>query len=142
MATFTLLLLAFNFLPGKRRNDSSRLVLYGFGALWLFVLFYATTGGHTRQMLLPAVLAVCAFVGGLLRWKMRDDWARRKYGGTKIVFDDPDGGADSGSVPPPPFPPAGWFADASSRHQLRYWDGSRWTEHVADNGKSNVDPVA
>jgi Protein of unknown function (DUF2510) len=71
---------------------------------------------------------------------MRDDWARRKYGRTKMVFDDPYGGADSG-VAPPPVAPAGWFADTTSRHQLRYWDGSRWTENVADNEVSNVDPV-
>ena len=142
LVSFTLLLLAFQFVPGKRRNDPSRLLLYGFGALCLFVLFDATTGGRTRQMLLPVGLVMLAFAGGLLKWKMRDDWARRKYGGTKIVFDDPDGGADSGAAPPPPQPPAGWFADTSSRHQLRYWDGSRWTERVADNGKSNVDPVA
>ena len=140
-AIATLLLLAYQFVPGKSRNDSSRLILYGFGAFWLLVLFLATTGGRTRQMLLPFALAAFAFVGSRLRWKMWDDWGRRKYGGTKIVFDDPDGGTDSGVAPPPP-PPAGWFADTTSRHQFRYWDGSRWTEHVADNGKSNVDPVA
>ena len=26
--------------------------------------------------------------------------------------------------------PAGWYADPSSRYELRYWDGSQWTEHV------------
>lgn len=36
--------------------------------------------------------------------------------------------------------PAAWYADPAGRHQQRYWDGSRWTEHVADNGQSSVDP--
>jgi hypothetical protein len=36
--------------------------------------------------------------------------------------------------------PAGWFADPSRRHELRYWDGHRWTEHVADHGTQAVDP--
>jgi Protein of unknown function (DUF2510) len=28
--------------------------------------------------------------------------------------------------------PAGWFPDPGRAHQLRYWDGQTWTEHVAD----------
>jgi Protein of unknown function (DUF2510) len=36
--------------------------------------------------------------------------------------------------------PAGWFADPSRRHELRYWDGQRWTEQVADRGTQGVDP--
>jgi len=140
-ATFTLLVLGWQFVPARYRNDSSRLILYGFGAFWLFVLFYVTTGGRTRQILLPVVLAVVGVAASLLKWKTWDYWARRKYGGTKMVFDDPYGGADSG-VPPPPPQPAGWFADTTSRHQLRYWDGSQWTESVADNGVTAVDPVA
>jgi hypothetical protein len=37
--------------------------------------------------------------------------------------------------------PAGWYADSTGRHQLRYWDGARWTEHVSDRGRQSVDPV-
>lgn len=43
---------------------------------------------------------------------------------------------------PPSAPaPAGWQPDPSQRHQLRYWDGQRWTEHVSDGGSQSVDPV-
>jgi hypothetical protein len=35
--------------------------------------------------------------------------------------------------------PAGWFADPGRRHELRYWDGQRWTEHVSDRGTQAVD---
>ena len=44
-------------------------------------------------------------------------------------------------VAPPATPavPAQWAADPSGRHQHRWWDGERWTEHVADNGASGVD---
>lgn len=38
--------------------------------------------------------------------------------------------------------PAAWHPDPSGRHQLRWWDGSRWSEHVSDNGVASVDPVA
>jgi Protein of unknown function (DUF2510)/LytR cell envelope-related transcriptional attenuator len=30
-------------------------------------------------------------------------------------------------------PSARWAADPSGRHAFRYWDGSRWTAHVADS---------
>ncbi|KTR78005.1 hypothetical protein NS234_04885 [Microbacterium oxydans] len=36
---------------------------------------------------------------------------------------------------------ADWYADPSGVHQLRYWDGSYWTEHVADNGTQGIDPL-
>ena len=39
-------------------------------------------------------------------------------------------------------PSAGWFPDPMRRHQLRYWNGSEWSEHVADAGQTAVDPVA
>jgi hypothetical protein len=37
--------------------------------------------------------------------------------------------------------PAGWFVDPSQRHELRYWDGQRWTERVSDRGGQAVDPM-
>jgi len=46
---------------------------------------------------------------------------------------------------PPPAPKgqwwAGWLPDPRGRHEFRYWDGSNWTEHVADSGLAGVDPV-
>jgi Protein of unknown function (DUF2510) len=36
---------------------------------------------------------------------------------------------------------AGWFADPGRRHELRYWDGQRWTEQVSDRGTQAVDPM-
>lgn len=41
--------------------------------------------------------------------------------------------------PPVPAVPGGpdgrWSVDPSARHQYRFWDGTTWTSHVADNGK-------
>ncbi|HNJ97313.1 MAG TPA: DUF2510 domain-containing protein [Ilumatobacteraceae bacterium] len=34
---------------------------------------------------------------------------------------------------------AGWWPDPGRRHQLRYHDGNRWTEHVSDNGYTSTD---
>lgn len=48
--------------------------------------------------------------------------------------------------PPPPrvaptAPPPEWLPDPTGRHQLRYWDGSRWSEHVSDRGEQSWDRV-
>jgi len=37
--------------------------------------------------------------------------------------------------------PARWLPDPLGRHELRYWDGQRWTEHVSDSGVVAADPV-
>ncbi len=36
--------------------------------------------------------------------------------------------------------PAGWYADPSVRYELRYWNGTEWTEHVARSGQQFTDP--
>jgi uncharacterized protein YxjI len=36
-------------------------------------------------------------------------------------------------------PPA-WLPDPFGRHESRWWDGARWTEHVASHGRQSVDP--
>ena len=37
--------------------------------------------------------------------------------------------------------PAKWYPDPSKRYELRYWNGTAWTEHVATGGKQSTDPV-
>jgi hypothetical protein len=36
---------------------------------------------------------------------------------------------------------ANWYADPTGKHQLRYWSGTDWTDHVSDNGVQATDPV-
>ncbi len=36
--------------------------------------------------------------------------------------------------------PAGWQPDPTGKHDHRYWDGARWTDHVADAGVAATDP--
>ncbi|MEM7093432.1 MAG: phospholipid scramblase-related protein [Actinomycetota bacterium] len=38
--------------------------------------------------------------------------------------------------------PADWYPDPYGRHELRYWDGGVWTDHVSSNGRQATDPVA
>ena len=36
---------------------------------------------------------------------------------------------------------ASWLRDPSGTHELRYWNGSTWTEHVSDHGTAGQDPL-
>lgn len=38
-------------------------------------------------------------------------------------------------------PPPAWYPDPAGRHQLRYWDGSAWTDYAADDGIQIMDPI-
>jgi hypothetical protein len=37
--------------------------------------------------------------------------------------------------------PSGWHPDPAGRHELRYWDGSGWTDDVSDSGVAAKDPA-
>jgi hypothetical protein len=37
-------------------------------------------------------------------------------------------------------PEASWLPDPSGGHELRYWNGHAWTEHVSDRGATSVEP--
>ena len=53
------------------------------------------------------------------------------------------GAAEAAPQPAPlaPPPPRSWLADPAGRHELRYWDGTKFTEHVSDAGKITTDPL-
>jgi hypothetical protein len=44
------------------------------------------------------------------------------------------------ATPDRPLPAAAWYADPTRRFELRYWDGTRWTEHVGRGGVVSTDP--
>jgi uncharacterized protein YxjI len=35
--------------------------------------------------------------------------------------------------------PEGWYPDPHGRHELRFWNGSAWTEHVSSHGRQTTD---
>lgn len=37
-------------------------------------------------------------------------------------------------------PAENWHADPFGRHEQRWWDGSRWSEKVRDDGLAAIDP--
>jgi hypothetical protein len=51
----------------------------------------------------------------------------------------PSAAPSSPAPAPTPHLPGEWAPDPSGRHQLRWWDGTEWTSHVADNGVTGED---
>lgn len=42
---------------------------------------------------------------------------------------------------PAPRAQAGWYADPSRQHELRYWNGTRWADDVVDHGQRSLAPL-
>jgi hypothetical protein len=93
------------------------------------------TGGEIARTLfltVPGVLVLC--LGGVLLAVVVA--VRRSRAGRPLPAPAAQAGTWAQGAAP-----AGWFADPGRRHQLRYWDGQRWTEHVSDRGTQAVDPL-
>jgi len=50
------------------------------------------------------------------------------------------GYAASSGASATPAVPAAWYKDPSGRFEMRYWNGTAWTEHVARGGQQFTDP--
>jgi len=48
--------------------------------------------------------------------------------------------ATSGQAVNAPGNPSRWAPDPTGRHELRYWNGTEWTDHVSDGGVPGSDP--
>lgn len=46
---------------------------------------------------------------------------------------------EADEVQPLGLPPAGWLPDPSGSHELRYWTGTAWTEHVHDSDTTSAE---
>ena len=97
-------------------------------------------------------IAVVIF-GGLIALRMLSSQRRRRgYGRAPVSrrsfitggFQGPAGGSTGPSpgtrgtsftgIAP------GWLTDPFAKHHQRYWSGTEWTEHVADDGVPGIDP--
>ena len=63
-------------------------------------------------------------------------------GGINLTGSGPAAGTPAaGGAPAAAAPAGGWHPDPTGRHQQRWWDGSAWTDQVADNGAVSTDPA-
>jgi uncharacterized protein DUF2510 len=77
---------------------------------------------------------------GLVDWGKTKKNVDRLFASIDQVLASGGGGHAVGPMPGAA-PAPGWYPDPHQRHQSRYWDGTVWTEHVADNGTTGADPV-
>jgi hypothetical protein len=49
--------------------------------------------------------------------------------------------ASPAAAPGPTAAPANWYPDPTHRHELRYFDGTSWTDQAADAGQTVEDPL-
>ena len=97
---------------------------------WFRYLFFSTAGDATVTVDLPPGQVVA------LRYQA-PMWAAFASGTWQV------GGTALPAAPAPAAvaAAASWHPDPSGRHEMRYWDGSAWTEHVSDQGVGGVDPM-
>lgn len=126
-----------------------------------FTFLFSATGNcvkSTTASTVTGLVLFAAIVGGLIALAVANGRARRRLSAAnaELSFLRPenarlhewiahlsgspvDPGSAGGSSAAPPLP-ARWHADPSRRHELRFWDGEQWTEHVSDHGQTSTDP--
>ncbi|MFI5506553.1 DUF2510 domain-containing protein [Mycobacterium sp. NPDC051804] len=88
-----------------------------------------TWGENLGVTVRPNASGVEVTVGSSLKFGLVD-WGRNAENINKVFYRI--GSLLSG-------PAGAWHPDPSRRHELRWWDGNRWTEQVSDSGRPGVD---
>jgi len=114
-----------------RRVGAILLVLLGVAAillagdLWYIV---ATEGYPPSEAMGPILFSILMLVGGIaLVWGATRVWKGHTQTPVPTSLSAPRDG---------------WYLDPTCRHEMRYFDGTTWTEHVADRGLSGTDPMS
>jgi hypothetical protein len=104
------------------------------------------------------LLVVLAIVGGIIALAVANGRARTQLtaANAELAFLRPENlrlhqmvaglsgapvhEAYAGGSAGPAGPEPRWYADPSHRHELRWWNGSTWTDQVLDGGVPSADP--
>jgi hypothetical protein len=116
----------------RRRTGSSPWHIHPlvWGLVSVFVAFLVT-------LLSIVFVAIFGTVLSIFAWAPRSQPSREPGATASLVSGI---GPMAGAQPAPPLTALrAWLADPTGRHELRYFDGSGWTEHVADAGVISVD---
>lgn len=87
-----------------------------------------------------AATAVVAQVAAEASRVEREEWEMVAAEQPEPAAHPPPAETSTVGIPAPPVIPAGWATDPTGRHQMRWWDGDFWTQHVADQGQVGTDP--
>jgi len=116
-------------------TSNIRPILWGIGVLLLLIVFLpwylVVRSAHKKDMM--AICPTCLRLvnrGAATCPYCRTQLPVMPHATTALAMSDP--------APAPACAP-GWFSDPTGRHELRYWDGVRWTSHVSDSGAQSVD---
>ena len=90
-----------------------------------------TWGENLGVTVRPCASGVEVTVGSSLKFGLVD-WGRNAENLNKLFYRI--GSLLSG-------PAGAWHPDPSGRHELRWWDGNRWTEQVSDAGRPGMDQL-
>ena len=105
----------------------------GLGSAVFQVLLVAAAFGFA------SLLAAQGLAIGDLAAKAQEAAGGLSSGGINLTGSGPAGGAPAAGGTAAPA--GGWHPDPTGRHQQRWWDGSAWTDQVADNGAVSTDPA-
>ena len=126
----------------KRRTGSSPWHIHPliWGGVSVFVAFLVTLLSIVFVAIFGTLLSIAAWSPRLQPGRPQETAAGNEYQalpGSTVI---PELSATSG---PPSSPRAltAWLSDPTGRNELRYFDGSGWTEHVANGGVISADKL-
>jgi hypothetical protein len=98
-------------------------------------LFYRTMGDNS--------VAVDVAPGQVVDVVWKSPWLVFLKGSFTVTGPRPVTAADTAVTlaAPAATMPAGWFPDPHRRHELRYWNGTVWTDDVSDGGATAKDAM-
>ena len=101
------------------------------------VIILGAIATATKSRIPGVLLVFCALAGAVLGGTFVAVFmALALVGGILVVI----GGGETPKAPAAQTTAmAGWQSDPTRRHEQRYWDGVRWTEHVTDGGIQSSD---
>jgi hypothetical protein len=120
-------------------KESTAGAIFG-GALLLAVVgaivFFAVANAQARRKLAVATVELSYLRPENARLHQWLGGASRGFGGAPVAPQEEHVGYSIEAAIPPQ-----WYSDPSGRHELRYWNGSTWTDDVSDHGVSSTDPA-
>jgi Protein of unknown function (DUF2510) len=100
------------------------------------IVFFAVANAQARRKLAVATVELSYLRPENARLHHWLGGGSSGFGGAPVApLEEHSGYGFEAAVPPQ------WYSDPSGRHELRYWNGTAWTDDVSDHGASSTDPA-